>query len=233
MSDLAKVSVIMPVFNEKNTIVGVIEKVTSLSPKEIIIVDDGSTDGTRDIIRQLKIKNDASLKLKIFFHEKNFGKGAAIRTALKYVTGEIVTIQDADLEYNPEEIRNLIVPLIEGKSQVVYGSRFLQLKEKSFMHHYLGNKLLNFLTNFIYGANITDMETCYKVFRSDVILSLNLKANRFEFEPEVTAKILKRKIPICELPISYKSRTYKEGKKIGWRDGVTAMLTLIKYRFTK
>ncbi|PKM92781.1 MAG: glycosyl transferase [Elusimicrobia bacterium HGW-Elusimicrobia-4] len=229
MSDFGKVSVIMPVFNEKSTIVRVIEKVTSLSPKEIIIVDDYSTDGTRDIINQLKIKNE---KLKILLHEKNQGKGAAIRTALKYVTGEIVAIQDADLEYNPEEIRNLIVPLIEGKSQVVYGSRFLQLKEKKFMHHYFGNKLLNFLTNFIYGSNITDMETCYKVFRSDVILSLNLKANRFEFEPEVTAKILKRKITIYELPISYKSRTYKEGKKIGWRDGVTALLTLIKYRFT-
>ncbi|MDO8733634.1 MAG: glycosyltransferase family 2 protein, partial [Elusimicrobiota bacterium] len=168
---------------------------------------------------QLKIKNS---KLKILLHEKNQGKGAAIRTALKHVTGEIVTIQDADLEYNPEEIGNLIVPIIEGKSQVVYGSRFLQLKEKSFMHYYLCNKLLNLLTNFIYGANITDMETCYKVFRSDVILSLNLTANRFEFEPEVTAKILKRKIPIYELPVSYKSRTYKEGKKIGWRDGVTA-----------
>ncbi|MFA5780483.1 MAG: glycosyltransferase family 2 protein [Elusimicrobiota bacterium] len=228
MSDFEKVSVIMPVFNEKSTIVRVIEKVTSLSPKEIIVVDDYSTDGTRDIINQLKTKNE---KLKILLHEKNLGKGAAIRTALKYVTGEIVTIQDADLEYNPEEIRNLIVPIIEGKSSVVYGSRFLQLKEKRYVHHYLGNKLLNFLTNFIYGANITDMETCYKVFRSDVILSLNLKANRFEFEPEVTAKILKRKIPIYELPISYKSRTYKEGKKIGWRDGVTALLTLIKYRF--
>ncbi|PIU83135.1 MAG: glycosyl transferase [Elusimicrobia bacterium CG06_land_8_20_14_3_00_38_11] len=229
MSDFGKVSVIMPVFNEKSTIAKVIEKVTSLSPKEIIIVDDYSTDGTRDIINQLKIKNS---KLKILLHEKNQGKGAAIRTALKHVTGEIVTIQDADLEYNPEEIRNLIVPLIEGKSLVVYGSRFLQLKEKRYVHHYLGNKLLNFLTNFIYGSNLTDMETCYKVFRSDVILSLNLKANRFEFEPEVTAKILKRKIPIYELPIFYKSRTYKEGKKIGWRDGVTALLTLIKYRFT-
>ena len=226
----------MPVFNERGTIAAVIDKVTSLSPKEIIVVDDYSTDGTREILKQLKIKNapegsPLGEKLKIIYHEKNCGKGAAIRTALKYVTGDIVTIQDADLEYNPEEIRNLIVPIIEGKSQVVYGSRFLQLKEKSFVHHYLGNKLLNFLTNFIYGANITDMETCYKVFRSDIILSLNLKANRFEFEPEVTAKILKRKIPIRELPISYKSRTYKEGKKIGWRDGVTALVTLIKYRF--
>ncbi|MBI5572936.1 MAG: glycosyltransferase family 2 protein [Elusimicrobia bacterium] len=228
MSNFEKVSVIMPVFNERITIAGMIEKVSSLSPKEIIVVDDYSTDGTRDILNQLKIKNS---KLKILLHEKNFGKGAAIRTALKYVTGEIVAIQDADLEYNPEEIRNLIVPIIEGKSAVVYGSRFLQLKEKKYVHHYLGNKLLNFLTNFIYGANITDMETCYKVFRSDVILSLNLKANRFEFEPEVTAKILKKKIPIYELPISYKSRTYKEGKKIGWRDGVTAILTLIKHRF--
>ncbi|HAX62202.1 MAG TPA: glycosyl transferase [Elusimicrobia bacterium] len=231
----------MPVFNEKKTIAEVLEKVISLSPKEIIIVDDYSTDGTREILNQLKISapggfanssGEKNEKLKILLHDKNMGKGAAIRTALKYVTGEIVTIQDADFEYNPEEIRNLIVPIIEGKASVVYGSRFLQLKEKKFMHHYFGNKLLNFLTNFIYGANITDMETCYKVFRSDVMLSLNLKANRFEFEPEVTAKILKRKIQICELPISYKSRTYKEGKKIGWRDGVTALITLIKYRFT-
>lgn len=228
MSDFGKVSVIMPVFNEKDTIVRVIDKVTSLSPKEIIVVDDYSTDGTRDILGKFAEENK---KLKIIYHEKNQGKGAAVRTALKYVTGEIVTIQDADLEYNPEEIGKLIVPIIEGKYGVVYGSRFLQLKEKRFMHHYLGNKLLNLMTNFIYGANITDMETCYKVFRSDVILSLNLKASRFEFEPEVTAKILKRKIPIYELPISYKSRTYKEGKKIGWRDGVTALITLIKYRF--
>jgi len=230
MSDFGKVSVIMPVFNEKNTIIRVIEKVISLSPKEIIIVDDYSTDGTREILKKSEVRSQKS-EVKIIYHEKNQGKGAAIRTALKYVTGEIVTIQDADLEYNPEEIRNLIVPLIEGKLQVVYGSRFLELKEKRYVHHYLGNRLLNFLTNFIYGANITDMETCYKVFRSDVILSLNLTANRFEFEPEVTAKILKKKIRICELPISYKSRTYKEGKKIGWRDGVTALLTLIKYRF--
>ncbi|MFH0947667.1 MAG: glycosyltransferase family 2 protein [Elusimicrobiota bacterium] len=229
MNNLEKVSIIMPVFNEKATIEKVVEKVLSLSPREIIIVDDYSTDGTREILNKLQIAN---CKLQIVLHEKNQGKGAAIRTALLYVTGEIVTIQDADLEYNPEEIRKLIVPIIEGKSSVVYGSRFLQLKEKSFVHHYLGNKLLNFFTNFIYRANITDMETCYKVFRSDVILSLNLTANRFEFEPEVTAKILKKKISIYEMPISYQSRTYKEGKKIGWRDGVTALITLIKYRFT-
>ncbi|MFH1541155.1 MAG: glycosyltransferase family 2 protein [Elusimicrobiota bacterium] len=228
MSNLEKVSVIIPVFNEKDTVEQIVEKITSLFPKEIIIVDDYSTDGTTEILKKLQITNH---KLQVIFHEKNFGKGAAIRTALKYVTGEIITIQDADLEYKPEQLIELAQPIIDGKFSVVYGSRFLKLKEKRYVYHYFGNKLLNFLTNLIYGSNITDMETCYKVFRSDVILSLNLKSNRFEFEPEITAKILKRKISICELPISYKSRTYKEGKKIGWRDGVIALITLIKYRF--
>src|SRR3989339_783551 len=226
MSKLDNVSIIMPVFNEKNTIKKVIDKIISLSPHEIILVDDGSSDGTRDVLE--KIKSD---KIKIIFHDKNQGKGAAIRTGLKYMSGDIVTIQDADLEYNPDEIANLVEPINNNEASVVYGSRFLELKEKKYMLHYMGNKLLNFLTNIIYNSKITDMETCYKVFKKDVILSLNLKAKRFEFEPEVTAKILKRKIKIHELPISYKSRSYNEGKKIGWKDGITALWTLLKCRF--
>lgn len=227
MNELNNVSIIIPVFNEKNTIEKILEKVLSIEPKEIIIVDDASTDGTKRILERLKVKNE---KLKVMYHEKNQGKGAAIRTALKYITGDIVTIQDADLEYNPEEIQVLIKPIAEKKADVVYGSRFLKLKEKSYILHYFGNKFLNFITNLIFNSSITDMETCYKVFKKDVILSLNLKAKRFDFEPEVTAKVLKKKISICEVPISYQSRTYKEGKKISWRDGVIAVWILLKYR---
>lgn len=243
MGVLENVSIIMPVFNEKNTIEKILEKILSLEPKEIIIVDDGSTDGTREILKKRWTMDDGrgtprlrseqaheEGRVKIVFHEKNQGKGTAIRTALQHVTGDIVTIQDADLEYNPEELQKLVKPIIEGKYSVVYGSRFLELKEKSYMLHYVGNKFLNFMTNLIFNSDITDMETCYKVFKKDVILSLNLKARKFDFEPEVTARILRKKIPICELPISYRSRAYKEGKKIGWRDGVVAVWTLLKYR---
>jgi len=218
----------MPVFNEKDTIIKIIEKIASLSPKEIVVVDDGSNDGTRELLESIVNKDH---KIKIIFHNKNKGKGSAIRTGLQYITGEIVTIQDADLEYNPEEISSLVEPINKNIASVVYGSRFLELKERKYMLHYMGNKLLNFLTNIIYNSKITDMETCYKVFKKDIILSLDLEAKRFEFEPEVTAKILKKKIQIYELPISYKSRSYSQGKKIGWKDGITALWTLIKCRF--
>jgi dolichol-phosphate mannosyltransferase len=231
MNELKNVSIIMPVFNENDTIEKILQKVLFLNPKEVIIVDDGSTDGTRQILNKKEIAGNKQIK--VVLHDKNQGKGAAIRTGLKYADGEIITIQDADLEYNPEEILKLVKPILEGRYSVVYGSRFIDLKERSFILHYFGNKLLNFITNIIYKSKITDMETCYKVFKRNIILSLNLKAKKFEFEPEVTAKILKKGISIYELPISYRSRSYKEGKKIGWRDGITALWVLIKYRFVK
>ncbi len=227
MAGLNLVSLIMPVYNEKNTIEKVIEKVVSLSPKEIVLVDDGSTDGTREILKKLQITN---YKLQIIYHEKNQGKGAAIRTALKYVTGEIVAIQDADLEYNPEEIGELAVPIIEGKASVVYGSRFLQKPIKNVYKRYkLGNWFLSKLISVLCGQKITDSYTCYKVFKTDVIKEINLISKRFEIEAEITVKLLKKGIKILELPIDYNPRRIEEGKKIGWLDAVKGILTIIRY----
>jgi glycosyltransferase involved in cell wall biosynthesis len=228
MNDLRDVSLIMPVFNEHKTLEKVMDIVAALAPKEIIAVDDGSSDGTQEILKTIAAKYGI---VKVYFHEKNKGKGAAIRTALAHTTGDIVAIQDADLEYTPEELKKLVVPIREGRADVVYGSRFINLKEKSFVLHYVGNKFLSFVTSLLYGARVTDMETCYKIFRREVVLSLNLKSRRFDFEPEVTARVLKKKIKIYEMPISYRSRSYEEGKHIGWRDGVVALWILLKYRF--
>lgn len=217
----------MPVYNEKNTIEKVIEKVVSLSPKEIILVDDGSTDGTREILS--KIKNKIS-KIKIIFHEKNQGKGAAVRTALKHISGGITAIQDADMEYNPEEIGKLAVPIIEGKTSVVYGSRFLQKPVKNVYKRYkLGNWFLSKLISVLCGSRITDSYTCYKVFKTDVIKEINLVSKRFEIEAEITVKLLKKGVGILELPISYNPRRLEEGKKIGWLDAVKGILTIIRY----
>jgi len=221
----------MPVYNEKNTILKILKKVKEAKlpkgiEKEIIIVDDGSQDGTREILNRI---NDPQIR--IFFHSKNQGKGAAIRTGLNYVKGDIILIQDADLEYDPNEYPRLLKPILEGKTSVVYGSRFLGERKAMFFWHHLGNKLLSFITNLLYDSILTDMETCYKVFKKEVLEGIKLKANRFDFEPEFTAKILKKKYRIYEVPISYCGREYHEGKKITWRDGITALYTLIKYRF--
>jgi len=225
---MAKLSIIMPVYNEKNTIYKIFERVLNLPfNKEIIMVDDFSTDGTRDIL-----KGFASENVKVLYHEHNKGKGAAIRTALEAVTGEIVVIQDADLEYDPAELPALVKIIEAGEAEVVYGSRFLGVHEKKYFNIlYLGNKFLTLLTVLIYGKAVTDMETCYKAFKATVIKSFNLKANRFDFEPEVTAKVLKGNFRFKEIPISYQGRSYEEGKKIGWKDGVMAIYTLVKYRF--
>lgn len=220
-------SIIIPVYNEKDTLLellGRVEKVSLPVNKQIIIIDDCSTDGTRKILRKIRGH-------KVFFHEKNKGKGAAIRTGLKYSTGGIIIIQDADLEYNPEQIPMLIQPIIEGKIRVVYGSRELRPHNHSCYRYFLGNKLLTIMTNLLFRSKITDMETCYKAFTKEVIKNINFKANRFDFEPEITAKILKRKEKILELPIEYKPRKLEAGKKISWKDGVYALWILIKYRF--
>ena len=228
-----KLSVIIPVYNEKKSLINVIEQVNAVNiPKEIIVVDDGSHDGTRELLRDYA----GSTVIKVF-HEKNRGKGAAIRTGLEYVTGDIVIIQDADLEYDPFEYPHLIQPILDGTAEVVYGSRFLgaQDLEKDFFHIYfyflIGVKFLNLLTYLLYQAKITDEATCYKVFKTDVLKSLNLKCERFEFCPEVTAKLLKKGHAIHEVPISYKGRHFDDGKKITWKDGIEAIYTLIKYRF--
>lgn len=224
-----KLSVIIPAFNEKATINKIIKKVKATPfNKEIIIVDDGSSDGTREILRNL---NDPSLK--IYHHKQNYGKGRAIRTGLEHVNGDIILIQDADLEYDPQEYHNLLKPILEGKSKVVYGSRFKGAGKAMFFWHALGNNFLTFLTNLLYNTTLTDMETGYKCFKKEVIQDIELKSNRFNFEPEITAKILKNGYRIYEVPITYAGREYKEGKKITWRDGIIAFWTLIRYRLFK
>ncbi len=222
-----KLSIIMPVYNEENTIKQIIKEVLAVDiDKEIIIVDDNSKDNTRKIIEE-EINGDNIIKI---YHSKNLGKGAAIRTGIKAVSGDIVIIQDADREYDPRDYHNLIKPILEDRCDVVYGSRFLGVQSAMFFWHFVGNKLLTLVTNILYNTLINDMETGYKVFKTEVIKSINIKANRFDFEPEITAKLLKRKFKIQQLPITYTARTYKEGKKITWRDGVSALWTLIKYR---
>ena len=228
---MKKVSIIIPVFNEKNTIKELLEKVKNANfanlEKEIILVDDCSADGTTEILREL------NKDYKVFFHEKNQGKGAAIRTAIKEVTGDFVVIQDADLEYLPDDYDKLLPLLINDEADVVYGSRFKnQDNSKNFiLKNKIANKFLTLLTNILYGATITDMETCYKAFKKEVIQRITIKSNRFDFEPEITAKIMKKKARLKEVPISYFGRGHEEGKKINWKDGVHAILTLIKFRF--
>jgi glycosyltransferase involved in cell wall biosynthesis len=224
--------VIIPVYNERNTILKILEKVKSVKidkiDKEIIIVDDFSTDGTREILESLKGKDE---KLKIIFQKKHVGKGFAIRTALKFVEGEIVLIQDADLEYDPNEYPKLIEPILEGKAKIVYGSRVLKKNPKASIIFYIGGRFLSFLTNLLYGTNITDEPTGYKVFSTDVLKSIDLKCLGFEFCPEVTAKVAKKGYKIYEVPINYNPRSIKEGKKIRFKDALKAVFTLIKYRF--
>lgn len=226
-----KVTVLIPVFNEVSTLREILKKVEEASfcglEKEIILIDDYSTDGTRETLEELKDK------YKIFYHEKNMGKGAALRTGFEHMTGDIVIIQDADLEYDPVDYEPLIKLILEDKADVVYGSRFAGGKpSRSFMFtHLLGNKILTIMTNILYNATLTDMETCYKAFKTEFIKGIQIKSNRFDFEPEITAKVLKKGARLYELPISYHGRLHAEGKKITWKDGVHAILALVKFRF--
>ncbi|MDD2318883.1 MAG: glycosyltransferase family 2 protein [Geobacteraceae bacterium] len=224
-----KISVVMPVYNERQTIHKILEKVQQVGlEKEIIIVDDCSTDGTRECLENLK--NDA---VKVVYHDRNKGKGAALQTGFNHVSGDIVIIQDADLEYDPNEYHRLIGPIVSGQADVVYGSRFLSGSERRvlFFWHYVGNKFLTLVSNVITNLNLSDMETCYKVFRSDILKKIRIEQNRFGFEPEFTVKIAKKKLRIYEVGISYYGRDYAEGKKIGWKDGVVALWCLVKYSF--
>jgi len=224
-----KLSVIIPCFNELTTIGAVVDAVRNApyDSKEIIIVDDGSTDGTRD-----RLKQDIEKRVdKVIYHAKNSGKGSAIRSGIREATGDIVIIQDADLEYDPNEYPVLLGPILDNKADVVFGSRFISNRPHRVLYfwHSIGNGMLTFLSNMLTNLNLTDMETCYKAFKREIIQSITIEENRFGFEPEITAKIAKLKCRIYEVGISYYGRTYQEGKKIGWKDGFRAIYCIIKY----
>jgi len=224
-----RLSVIIPVYNERATIREILRQVRAVGlADEIIVVDDGSTDGTREILEEEARSGD----IRVIYHERNMGKGAAVRTGIAHATGDILLIQDADLEYDPRDYPRLIRPILEGRASVVYGSRFLGPRKAMLFWHMIGNKFLTLVTNLLYDAILSDMETGYKVFRAEVVQGIPLHARGFEFEPEITAKILKRGYRIFEVPISYYGREFREGKKIRpIRDGLKALWTLIKYRF--
>jgi glycosyltransferase involved in cell wall biosynthesis len=225
-----KLSVIIPVYNEAGTILEVVKRVQETPyDKEIIVVDDCSTDGTVEILK--RIEGDGMI---VLFHKFNQGKGASVRTAMTRVTGDFVIIQDADLEYNPSEYPRLLAPLLEGKADVVYGSRFLGGPHRVlFFWHALGNRIITILSNILTDLNLSDMETGYKAFRSEILKKIEIKSNRFGFEPEITAKVAKIGCRIYEIPISYWGRDYTEGKKISWKDGLAAIYWIVRYNFFK
>ncbi len=231
VAKIRKLSVIVPIFNERNTVVEVLRRMRAVDlpdgiEREIIVVDDGSTDGTREVLRQL-----ADSTVRIVLHDVNRGKGAALRTGFTHATGEYILVQDADLEYDPEDWPKLLNPVLRGRARVVYGSRFTGERRNMLLLHWIGNRFLSMTTNVLYNTTLSDMETCYKLIDRTLVEEMNLQASRFDIEAEITAKILKRGVRIYEVPISYSGREFEEGKKITWRDGFSALYTLIKYRF--
>jgi glycosyltransferase involved in cell wall biosynthesis len=226
-----KLSIVIPVYNEEATLTEIIKRVQATPyDKELIIVDDASQDKSRDIIQALAKEYD---NIKIFFHERNQGKGAALRTGFGQVTGDVVLIQDADLEYNPVDYPDLLKPIERGVADVVYGSRLIgsAAHRVLFFWHYVGNKVVTTLSNMFTNLNLTDMETCYKVFKADIIKKITIKSDRFGVEPELTAKIARQRCRVYEVAISYDGRDYSEGKKITWRDGIAAVYYIIRFRF--
>ena len=231
----AKISVIIPVYNEINTIREIIKRVQAVDiEKEIIIVDDGSMDGTKEYLKSIneKVSDKKMQSLKIFFNETNRGKGAALKTGFKEASNDIIVIQDADLEYDPEDYNKLIEPIIKGLADVVYGSRFLGDTHRVLYYwHYVGNTILTLISNMLTNLNLSDVWTGYKVFKKEVVKNMNLVENGFGFGPEITAKISKLNLRIYEVPISYHGRTYEEGKKITWKDGLKAFWYILRYKF--
>lgn len=226
-----KLTVMVPVYNESATMLAILDKVLAVDvPKEIIIVDDGSTDGTRELLKeQVEGKHE---NVVVVFHKANRGKGAAIRTAIRFATGSVCLVQDADLELDPNEYPRLLEPIVNDQADVVYGSRFLNAgaHRLNFFWHYISNFILTTFSNMLTNLHLTDMETCYKVVRTDVLRKLPLRSNGFDIEPEITAKLARAKVRIWEVPVTYVGRDYKEGKKINWTDGVQAILAIIRYR---
>ena len=227
-------SIVMPAYNEERWVETIVRRVMSQRlpvDREVVVVDDCSTDGTRERVEHVA-KQYGEGEIRIFHHEKNRGKGAALRTGFEQATGDILLVQDADLEYNPEDYVRLLEPILDGRADVVYGSRFIGGPHRvHFFWHYVGNRFLTTLSNMMTNLNLTDMEVCYKVFRREVVEGIRIRSDRFGFEPEITAKIARRKARVYEVPISYSGRDYSEGKKIGWKDGLKAVWCIFFFRF--
>jgi glycosyltransferase involved in cell wall biosynthesis len=231
VTEYQSLSVVVPVYNERTTVVEILRRMRQVDlpvDLEIVVVDDGSNDGTEKVLGALE---DSTVR--VIHHTSNQGKGAAIRTGLEHARGDLLLIQDADLEYDPDDWPRLLAPVLKGKAQVVYGSRFTGERRNLMFWHWVGNRFLSLVTNILYNTTLSDMETCYKLFDRHVLDGITIKSNRFEFEPEITAKVLRRGYRIYEVPISYSGRDFDEGKKITWTDGFGALATLVRYRFWK
>ena len=227
-----KLSIVIPIYNEAEHLEEILRQIQVVDigmEKELILVDDCSTDGTREILQ--KLQNSADNTAKIYYHEINRGKGATVRTGFQHITGDITLIQDADLEYDPQDYPILLEPILAGKADVVYGSRFMEGRQEGLLRSYLANRFLTFLSNFVNGTKLTDMETCYKVIKTDILKEVSLRSDRFGFEPEITAKLAKRKCNIIDVPISYRGRDYHQGKTVSWKDGVAAIIHILRFRF--
>ena len=227
-----KLSVVIPIYNEIATLEEILRQVKAVDigmEKEILLVDDCSTDGTREILEKIEKSDDEQVR--VFYHSVNRGKGATLRTGFQHVTGDITIIQDADLEYDPQDYPKLIRPILDGEADAVYGSRFLTSRQRFLLRSYIANKVLTSLSNLFTQLNLTDMETCYKVIKTSILKQIPLRSDRFGFEPEITAKLARRKCRVVELPIAYHGRDYHEGKSVNWKDGLAAIVHIIRFRF--
>jgi glycosyltransferase involved in cell wall biosynthesis len=227
-----KLSIVIPVYNEVGTLAEIIRQVQAVEigiEKEIVLVDDCSTDGARELLQRIEASGDASIR--VFYHDVNRGKGAALRTGFQHVDGDMTLVQDSDLEYDPRDYPKLIGPILSGAADAVYGSRFKTGRGDALLSSYAANRFLTSFSNLVTGLNLTDIETCYKAIKTSILREIPLRSDRFGFEPEITAKLAKRKCRICEVPITYRGRDYHEGKKVGWKDGLAAMCHIVRFRF--